>query len=188
MMLRELEVKARRYGYCKNKDIMETREISLALKSEAVSLGLCQEWTSEWDNESKDSLVEKYVKGIDFCIDHNYPSLAFMKENFDGVMQKHGVFAMEEVSVFNRRFLDINHSCVGSAKNNSYFDTDGYVRGNSVMDIVALENSSFHISLYDTSILNIRVYDNAKVYVYKYGGTVNVEIGEDRVFIREKSK
>ena len=166
---------------------METKEISLALKSEAVSLGLCQEWTSEWGNESKDSLVEKYVKGIDFCIEHNYPSLAFMKENFDGVMQKHGVFAMEEVLVFNKKFIDINHSCVGSAKNNSYFDTDGYVRGNSVMDIVALENSSFHISLYDTSILNIRVYDNAKVYVYRYGGTVNVEIGGDRVYIREKT-
>ena len=58
---------------------MKTREISLALKSEAVSLGLCQEWTSKWNNESKESLVEKYVKGIDFCIEHNYPSLAFMK-------------------------------------------------------------------------------------------------------------
>ena len=92
-----------------NKDgkLMETKEISLALKSEAVSLGLCQEWTSEWDNESKDSLVEKYVKGIDFCIEHSYPTLAFMKENFDGVMQKHGVFAMEEVSVFNKQFIDI---------------------------------------------------------------------------------
>ena len=84
--------------------------------------------------------------------------------------------------------MDINHSCVGSAKNNSYYDTDGYVRGNSVIDIVALENSSFHISLYDTSVLNIRCYDNAKVYVYRYGGTVNVEIGSDRVYIREKAK
>jgi transcription elongation factor GreA len=143
----------------------ETKQVSEELKSEAVSLGLCQEWTKDWEDEDKSSLVEKYVAGIDFCIEHNYPSLAFMKENFDGVMQKYGVFAMEEFSVFNRTFIDINHGCIGSAKNNSHFDTDGYVRGNSVVDIVAMDNSSFHISVYDTSVLNVRCYDNSKVYI-----------------------
>ncbi len=165
---------------------MEIEQVSEELKSEAVSLGLCKEWTKEWGNESADSLVEKYVKGIDFCIEHNYPSLAFLSQ-FDGIRQKYGVFASEKVSVFNKPFIDVNFGCTGAAKNNSYFDTSGYVRGGSAIDLVAMDRASFHISLYDDSVLNIRCYDDAKVYVYRYGGTINIETGEERVFIREKT-
>ena len=160
--------------------------ISELLKNQAVGFGLCKEWTAEWGNPNKDELVQKFVRGIDFCIEHNYPSVEFLKENFDGVLQKYGVYAKSEFSVFNEKFLDVNNS-FGSAKNNLHFDTDCYVRNNSELTISAMDSSSFHISIYDNSILNIRCFNNAKVYVYKYGGTVNIEFGEERVFIREKS-
>ena len=47
------------------------KNLSDKMKEEAVSLGLCAQWTAEWkDNSSKDEMVDKFVTGIDFCIKH----------------------------------------------------------------------------------------------------------------------
>ena len=64
-------------------------KISDDLKREAISKGLCKQWTDDWHDETLDTLCEKYVDGIDFCISNDYPSTLYMKKNFDGIMQKH---------------------------------------------------------------------------------------------------
>ena len=165
---------------------MELYEISEDLKMDAVDLGLCAEWTLDWGvAESKEELVEKYVKGIDFCIKHNYPNLAYMK-NFDGVRQKYGVFVAEPVKAFNLPFLDMNHECSGKVSNDGITVTRGFVRGESKVDIVAMGMSAFHISLYDNSEVNIRCYDDAKVYIYRFGGSIETN-GHKGIYIREKT-
>ena len=66
------------------------------MKNEAVSLGLCAQWTAEWhDNSSKHEMVEKFVKGIDFCIGKNWPSTKDMKKYFGDVIHDHGVYVDE---------------------------------------------------------------------------------------------
>ena len=37
-------------------------KVSEELKEKAIKLGLCEQWTNEWEKEDKDSLCEKYVK------------------------------------------------------------------------------------------------------------------------------
>lgn len=67
------------------------------MKNEAVSLGLCAQWTAEWhDNSSKHEMVEKFVKGIDFCIGKNWPSTKDMKKYFGDVIHDHGVYVNEK--------------------------------------------------------------------------------------------
>lgn len=62
----------------------KTEKLSAKMKSQAVGLGLCQQWTDEWaDGTSKDELVEKFVRGIDFCIEHNFPSCEVIRKEFE---------------------------------------------------------------------------------------------------------
>ena len=62
---------------------MDNKTLNSKLKQRAVQLGLCTQWTSEWESEeSQDMLVKKYKRGIDFCIENNYPNNEFIKANF----------------------------------------------------------------------------------------------------------
>lgn len=54
------------------------------LKTEAMKHGLCKQWTTEWSQDCTDEeLVDKYIRGLDFCIQHNYPDNDFIRKNFD---------------------------------------------------------------------------------------------------------
>lgn len=62
---------------------MEQRELSIKLRSDARRLGLCDLWFGQWKDEtSMEELVSMYVKGLDFCIKHRWPSKDFIKHNF----------------------------------------------------------------------------------------------------------
>ena len=47
---------------------MNDKELSEKLKSQAINLRLCKEWTNEWGEPDKYVLCEKYIRGIDFCM------------------------------------------------------------------------------------------------------------------------
>ena len=88
---------------------MKERQLSDKMKAEAMGLGLCQQWTNEWeDNTSKDEMVRKFVRGIDFCIDHNWPDVKTIKRQFGDVIHNHGVWADENVSVTNAPMTILN--------------------------------------------------------------------------------
>ena len=73
--------------------MIKKENLSDKMKNEAVSLGLCAQWTAEWqDNTSKDDMVEKFVRGIDFCIGRNWPLAKDIKKYFGDVIHNHGVY------------------------------------------------------------------------------------------------
>ena len=95
---------------------MKERQLSDKMKAEAMGLALCQQWTNEWeDNTSKDEMVRKFVRGIDFCIDHNWPDVKTIKRQFGDVIHNHGVWADENVSVTNAPMTILNGECVCDA-------------------------------------------------------------------------
>lgn len=157
--------------------------ISEDLKNQAISLGLCQEWTDEWGTPDKDELCDKYVRGIDFAIEHNYPSLEEMKANFDGVMQKHGIYVSENIDLVNPPLVIANGSCTGHACYDKFSVGRMYVRHDSVVTVYAGGSAKVFISLYDSAKLKVLCEDTAKVYVYKYGGVVECE---GNVYVRER--
>lgn len=145
------------------------------LKKDAIKLGLCPEWTQEWGEPDKDELCDKYVRGIDFAILHNYPSLEYMKSNFDGVMQKHGIYVNDKLCLHNPKMVVANGECVGTI----YFDRFSvgrmYIRHDSEVSIYVSGNAKVFISIYDSAKINIFCKDSAKVYVYQHGGRVNYD-------------
>lgn len=159
--------------------------ISEELKDKAVSLGLCTEWTNGWGNPDKDELCDKYVRGIDFAIKHNYPSLDEMKSNFDGIMQKHGIYVSEDISLLNPSMVIANGGCTGEVYYDRFSVGRMYVRHDSNLTVTVTGNAKVFISLYDLTKINIICKEGAKVYVYRYGGSLEYE---GNVCIREKKK
>lgn len=47
---------------------MNEKDLSRTLLTQAVSLGLCTQWTEQWGEPDQQGLIDKYLHGIDFCI------------------------------------------------------------------------------------------------------------------------
>lgn len=62
---------------------MTERDISIKLREDARRIGLCDKWYEEWqDDTDKEHLMDKYKRGLDFCIKHRWPSVSFIKQHF----------------------------------------------------------------------------------------------------------
>lgn len=157
---------------------------SQELKSMATDLGLCFGWRDGWGNPSLDELCEKYLRGLDFCLLHDYPSVEYMKKHFDGVMQKHGIYVNDAIDLKNPIKIVCNGQTTGTVNYSGY----------SVGMIYVRHSSRLKVEVYDRAIVNIRIYDNAQVDVLNhsssaracvilYGG--NVE-GVGNLRIRDK--
>ena len=148
--------------------------ISEELKKQAVSLGLCSEWTTGWGYPDKGDLCKKYVDGIDFCIEHDYPSVDYMIENFDGVMQSYGIFVDDVISKKNIPFAVLNGATKATIKLDGYAASRIYLRHDSELELVALDNSKTFVSVYDDAKLTVLATGSAKVYVYAYGSRCKI--------------
>ncbi len=157
-------------------------DVNTELKEKAISLGLCEKWTNEWKDHDKDELVSKYVRGIDFCIHNDFPSIDYMENNFRGVMEKHGVFVNNIVNLVNRSFVVLNGECEGEIIYNEYNVGRIYVRHNSTVKIKVSGCSKVFISTFDNCEVIIECNENAKCYVYKHGGTLKYD---GNVMVRE---
>nr|DAL37976.1 MAG TPA_asm: hypothetical protein [Caudoviricetes sp.] len=163
----------------------EAAKLSLRMKSEAVDLGLCQKWTEEWaDGTSKDGMVDKFVRGIDFCIEHNWPSPKVMKRDFGDVIHNHGVYVDENVDAHNPPIVILNGECVANVTYTGTATGEVYVRHQSEARIRVEGLTRCFVNLYDEGSVSIDCDDGCKVFVYQYGGCVRKVAGD--VTIRDK--
>lgn len=166
---------------------METKELSNTLKVEAIKNGLCQQWQSEWNDETTQSLIDKYLKGIDFAIEHNYPSNEFIEENFDkDILLANNIFVNDEV-----RGTNIGTPIVinGKSKGMLTFDEYGvatiYIRHDSEVSISCKDLSKVWVHVYDNAKVHIVATDVAKVYCYKHSNECTVNVIGD-VCVRDR--
>lgn len=157
--------------------------VSDQLKNKAAGLGLCEEWTNNWGRPDKDELVDKYIRGIDFAIKHDFPSTSYMKEHFNGIMQKHGVFVDENIEQHNPSIMVANGKCKGYVNFDNFGTGRLYIRHDSNITVKASGLSKIFISTYDNCKLNIDCTDEAIVYVYKHRGNITYS---GNVLIREQ--
>ena len=161
------------------------KKLSDRMKKEAVSLGLCAEWTAEWkDGSSKDEMAEKYVNGIDFCIARDWPSCDFIKKNFGDVMHKHGVYVDEAVRLRNPKTVILNGRCDATITCDGYAVTNIYVRHSSKLSIICKHMANVRINVLDSASVSVSCDKFAKVFVYKYSGEVNAN---GKVIVRDRS-
>ena len=138
---------------------MNGKELSIVLRELACSqkTPLCAEWTEAWKDESNlDELLEKYVKGFDFCVKNDYPTLDFSRRNFSDkkdALHRHNIYLDEEVDIKNAAsgiyiFLG---NCTGSIVFKDFAVGTVYLRHNSNMRIESIKFAKVFVSMYDSS-------------------------------------
>ena len=160
---------------------MNDNELSKALKGQAVSLGLCEQWTQGWGESSRQELIDKYLHGIDFCIDKKYPTHVFIKEHFDkGILHKNNIFIDEDVQARNMSHISVlNGNCTGILLFDGFASCDVYVRHDSDVTIDCSRFSKVFINAYDRARVKVVQKDMASVYVYIHGEGCTVEAEGD---------
>ena len=165
---------------------MDYGSLNRLLRDEARDYGLCDQWYDGWELDcTREELICKYLRGIDFCILHDYPSLDFIRENFP-LYQLHanGIYLDDSMDV------DCSGMLVSLGSSNLRITISGYVscplylRHDSVVDVKVSGGARVFIECYDRVRLSIDCGIDSKVFVYRYGGSVSF-VGN--VLIREKS-
>ena len=124
-------------------------------------MGLCKQWTSEWsDGSSRDELVDKFVRGLDFCIEHDWPSVDVMKRDFGDVIQRY------------------SGNSVG----------DVYVRHDSRACIAVNGLARVHVTVYDRGVVSVCCDEDAQCFIYLHGGEVLSLEGNGKIVVRDKRK
>lgn len=154
------------------------------MKREAVGLGLCRQWTEEWGNKAtKDEMVDKFVRGLDFCIEHDWPTTEVMKKDFGDVIHKHGVWVDEAMNANNPETAILNGGCDGRITVEAYGVSSIYVRHKSKLSLTVRGSAYARVSVYDKATVDITQEGFGKCYVYKYGGNINTR---GKVVIRDR--
>jgi len=82
---------------------MEGKDLSIALREMArvQPNKLCDKWYESWkDDTDIDTLLNKFIRGFDFCQDNDYPPLEFIRNHFNkSDLHRHNIYVDEEVRI-----------------------------------------------------------------------------------------
>lgn len=144
--------------------------LSETLKQQAVSLGLCKPWTEAWaDNSDQQELIDKFVKGIDFCLERDWPSTEFIKTNFDRDLLNANLIFVDEyvdMDMAPSGIYILNGECSGRIRLAPWAVATIYVRHSSKMNIVADDFAKVFVRVYDEADVEVDSDESAVVKVY----------------------
>lgn len=152
---------------------MGVRELSVSLREMARRDGLCDEWYGAWgDDEDVDSLLDRYVRGFDFAVKHDYPALEFIRKYFRREdLHRHGIFLDEEVSLpdaSNGTYIFLG-SCTGEVRFGEFKAASLYLRHGSRLRVVVGDLSKVFITCYECSAVDVSSAEHGFVKVYDRG-------------------
>lgn len=161
-------------------------KINKELRAQAVKCGLCAQWQGEWDRAmSADTLMQMYVRGIDFCIANDWPTTKYMANNFDKeVLHRNGVWVDSDVRGHeNLKTIVLNGCCTGELIFSGYDVATVYVRHGSRVRIMVTDWAIVFVRVYDRAEVEVvnQSYRRQSVYTYSddctvsYGGDVKIK-------------
>ena len=154
------------YKFAKNYNSYHIMSIQEQLKNEAISLGLCQEWQNKWGDPDVDTLCDKFIRGLDFCIKHDFPKVEYIIANFsEQDLSRNGIYVEGKHEAKAQKHIVV----MGDA------DVDIYVPEYSICDIYARHDSKVRLHLDDRSWGYITVLDNATVEVVRKGDGAKIK-------------
>nr|DAF67755.1 MAG TPA: hypothetical protein [Caudoviricetes sp.] len=137
------------------------------LKKDGTDKGLCRLWRSKLIGDlSVEELAKLYIKGIDFCISEDYPTLDFFREHFKGKCEPFGIFVDDEVTERNMADVVLSGDC------KALMEYDGY----TVARVYARHNAQGAINVCDHAIVTIDVFDNSNLVIAVAGSDAQVNV------------
>lgn len=153
---------------------MDNRELNKALRDRARDLGLCDKWYDEWDKDcTRQELIEKYLKGIDFCIKHDYPKLYFIKTFFPNEqLAMNGIFVDENIDALNVNTAVALGKSTGTIRYEGQHAGTIYTRHESSIEVTAMEGARVFVEVWDDSKVKVITDEESKAFVYWHGGEI----------------
>lgn len=145
---------------------MKNMELVERLRKDGTDKGMCRLWQAKLrGNLDTEALARLYIKGIDFSICKDYPTLDFIRENFKGKCEPYGVYIDEDVpTLANVPDLVLNGACRGMLEYDGYSVSRLYVRHTSEIAV----NVSGH------AILTMGVFGHSKTHLSVAGDDARV--------------
>jgi hypothetical protein len=141
-------------------------ELADQLKQDGVAKGLCRLWRGKLKSGmSIESMIQLYIRGIDFCISEDYPTLEFIRANFKGKCEPYGVFVDDEIEMRkNAPDTVLNGEC------KAMLEYDGF----SVSRIFIRHDSQAAVNVADHAMVTIDAFDNSRLIVASAGKDAQV--------------
>lgn len=160
----------------------DMNRIAKELAKQAKAKGICEEWHKELrELTDRRAMVDMYIRGIDFCLSHDYPSNDYIREHFKGIMEEKGVFLDDNIGLENCRRCIALGGTQGAIKVMGYKVCEVFAKHQSVLEVMAEDNAFVEIDMFDTSVVSIVSSGKAKVHINRYGGTLSYEAQEDSI-------
>ena len=154
-------------------------ELQEKILNEAVANGVCDKFKKELQQEglSDDQLCMMYHRGLDFCIEHNFPSQEIVQMFDKDVLYRNGIY-YDYKGIADTR----SHFIVANGESDIDLTIDGvvslYVRDNSVARLRLTRDAFVYVTLRDNATVEIVSRDDdAKAYMSYYSGTI---VNEDK--------
>ncbi len=167
-------------------------ELNQYILKEARINGICAEWATLIDHSnSKDELMEMYVKGIDFCLEHDFPSNQdLLKLGGPDFIAKYGVYVNQDCEFQDKRFLVLLGACKSKACYTGYSIGQVYLKGTSSLSCDVAENAFIIIDCFDETSISVNSSNDSKVLVNLYGNAkiMHSSTGNGMVKIVHKNK
>lgn len=153
-------------------------ELVEQLRKDGTEKGLCRLWQMKLrGNLDTEALVKLYIKGIDFCICEDYPTLDFLRAHFKGNSEPYGVYIDEDMpTLANKADLVLNGACRGMLEYDGYSVSRLYVRHTSETAVNVSDHAVLTIDVFDHSKVHLSVVgDDASVILNVYGSNAQID-------------
>lgn len=149
-------------------------ELVKQLREDGTAKGLCQAWQEKLKpGISMERLVKLYIRGIDFCVKNDFPTLDFIRTNFKGKCEPYGAYVDDIFEKRNAPDVILNGHCNAKLVYDGYTVSRVVIRHTSAASITVYGYACVTIDVFDDSVLNLVVIGTrAKVLVYRYGNSI----------------
>lgn len=143
-------------------------ELNKTLRGKAISLGLCQQWQGMWERDwDKETMIRMFIRGLDFCLDNRYPSVDFIKSNFDvSSLRRNAILVDDKYSLLNEPSCVLLGNSKSNIRYNSHYVGNVWLCDNSSAVITAKSKSSVIVHVVDKdTLLSVSTLEKATVTV-----------------------
>ena len=159
--------------------------------AKAIENKICKPWAAKIAKaKNTDELMEMYVRGIDFCLDNNFPSNDDLRRLSGGINNQYGVYIDQEIKITDRPFLVLLGECAGEINCTGFSVTKLHTKHSSHVRVNAQGNAVVAIDCFDQSFLDIHAGDQSTVLISVYGNAevIHTSTGNARIKITNKLK
>lgn len=146
-------------------------ELNKYILEKAKLAGICKPWAEQIATAtSVDELMEMYVKGIDFCLEKDFPSSPDLVRLAGDKLHEYGIYVDQTgLALKNSKFAVLLGTCGADLHYDHFSVGQVFVKHNSCANVKTSDNSFLVIDCFDTARLTVTAYGNSKVLINVYG-------------------